>query len=183
MWRALTCACCVDAARCTQGVVMYTSVRQYYITEFQYLLRWCFTLGVSCVMATSPSDVHQCATCASVLYNRIPVLVALMLHVGGDVCDGYITSDVHQYYITEFQYMSLSFQYSSQSVTVHTKGSYLTPFTTILRYKKVDVLGMFWFGSLYLFSGRYCKKVHAFKWWKGKWCTGGVVTHYREVKL
>jgi len=47
-------------------------------------------------MATSPSDVHQCATCASVLYNRIPVLVALMLHVGGDVCDGYITSDVHQ---------------------------------------------------------------------------------------
>jgi hypothetical protein len=26
---------------------------------------------------------------ASVLYNRIPVLVALMLHVGGVVCDGH----------------------------------------------------------------------------------------------
>jgi hypothetical protein len=58
------------------------------------------------------SDVHQCATCASVLYNRIPVLVALMLHVGGVVCDGYITPVMYtsvrrarRYYITEFQYL------------------------------------------------------------------------------
>ena len=45
----------LHAARYVRGVVMYTSVRQYYITAFQY------------------------------------TLVALMLYVGGVVCDGYIT--------------------------------------------------------------------------------------------
>ena len=106
-----------------------------------------------------------CGTCGA------PSL-ALMLHAAPNVggrrvwwphhqwCTLMYTS-VRQYYITEFQYMSLNFQYSSYSITVHTKGPYPAPFTTILRYQKIYVLGMFWFGSLYLFSGRHCKKSHA----------------------
>ena len=152
MWRALTCACCVDAARCTQGVVMYTSVRQYYITEFQYLLRWCFTLGVTCVMATSPVMYTSVRRARRYYITEFQYLLRWYCTLRVTCVMATSRSDVHQYYITEFQYMSLSFQYSSQSVTVHTKGSYLTPFTTILRYQKVDVLGMFWFGSLYLFK-------------------------------
>jgi hypothetical protein len=43
--------------------------------------------------------------------------------------------DVHQQYVTEFRYMSsLSCQYPSHSITVHTRGHILSPFTTILLY-------------------------------------------------
>ena len=113
MWRALTCACCVDAARvsCVMATsppvmytnditVMYTSVCSTIQPNSStccvdaariatlggvvcdgHITQWCTpvcavllllhpTLGG--VVCDGHSDVHQCA---SVLYNRIPVLV------------------------------------------------------------------------------------------------------------